>query len=239
MQTVPCPRIPADLDAYRAAQDVARAVLRDIAGFMTPGSSEASLHTACHELMLKHGASGFWGNTPAFVLAGDRLRLSVFDSSYTPSETPVGPDAMVTIDVGPRIGTIFGDSARTYFLRGGQVVDAETAGTEQAAGMALQRALHADFMKIVTPSMTFAELHGIMAAKIRDAGYENLDLLDAYGHSLATDPADFAIIDAKNAQTFGSVTYFTFEPHIARIGSPLACKYEEVYYFEGDTVRML
>jgi Xaa-Pro aminopeptidase len=230
---------PVNLETYKAAQDIARSVLADIARYIVPQATERTLHQACHRLMLDHGASGFWGNTPAFVLAGDRLRDSVFDHRYVPADAPIGDNEMITIDVGPRIGDCLGDCARSYFLKDGSLVTAEEAGSEQAAAMALERHLHAAFVARVRPDMSFAEIHREMDALVRAAGYENLDLLANYGHSLEKDVADFILMDASNERLLGSVDFFTFEPHIARPGSRFAAKLEEVYYFNDDSVRML
>jgi methionyl aminopeptidase len=230
---------PAELETYKAAQDIARAVLADITRYIEPQATEQTLHQACHQLMLAHGASGYWGNTPAFVLAGDRLRDSVFDHRYIPAQTRLGENAMITIDVGPRIGDCFGDCARSYFLKGGTLVAAEAAGPEQAAGVALEQRLHAEFVARVRPDMSFAELYRQMDALVREAGYENLDLLSNYGHSLAKQVADFVLLDDSNHQPLASVPFFTFEPHIARPGSRYAVKLEEVYYFDNGAVRML
>jgi len=230
---------PVNLETYKAAQDIARSVLADISRYIVPQATERTLHQACHRLMLDHGASGYWGNTPAFVLAGDRLRDSVFDHRYVPADVPIGENEMITIDVGPRIGDGLGDCARSYFLKDGSLVTAEEAGSEQAAAMALERHLHAAFVARVRPDMSFAEIHREMDALVRAAGYENLDLLANYGHSLEKEVADFILMDASNERLLGSVDFFTFEPHIARPGSRFAAKLEEVYYFDDDSVRML
>lgn len=229
----------AQLDRYRPAQDIARAVLSDIETHIRPGASERSLHEACHALMLAHGATGFWGNTPAIVLSGSRLRSSVFDSSYRPSDESFGQDGMITIDVGPRIDDRFGDSARTYFMQGGRLVTPEQAGEAEADGMRLEHRLHAELVRRARPNMSFAELFLQMDALVAEAGYENLDLLANYGHSLETDVADFLPLDHTNHRPLGSVSFFTFEPHIARPGSPLGFKLEEAYYVDGDRLAKL
>jgi methionyl aminopeptidase len=231
--------VPAELENYKAAQDIARAVLADITSYIVPDATEQSLHQACHRLMLAHGASGYWGNTPAFVLAGDRLRDSVFDHRYVPAAIRLGENEMITIDVGPRIGDCFGDCARSFFLKDGLLVPANEAGPDQAAGMALERRLHAEFVARVKPDMTFAAIYRQMDALVREAGYENLDLLSNYGHSLAKQVSDFVLLDDKNHLPLASVPFFTFEPHIAKPGNRYAVKLEEVYYFEDNAVRML
>jgi len=231
--------VPAELATYKAAQDIARSVLAEITRYIVPDATEQTLHQNCHRLMLAHGASGYWGNTPAFVLAGERLRDSVFDHRYIPARVRLGEDEMITIDVGPRIGDCFGDCARSYFLKGGKLVTADEAGPEQAAGVALEQRLHAEFVARATPDMTFRTMYLQMDALVREAGYENLDLLANYGHSLAKQVSDFVLLDEMNDRPLASVPFFTFEPHIARRGSRFAVKLEEVYYFENDTVRML
>ncbi|MBS1031280.1 aminopeptidase P family protein [Gluconobacter cerinus] len=231
--------LPSDLSHYTAAQDIARAVLTDITAHIVPGASEASVHKACHDLMLAHGATDFWGNTPAFVLAGERLRLSVFDSSYVPSPKLFGENETITIDVGPRVDDYFGDSARTYFLRNGIIVSAAEAGEEEAEAMDFEAYLHGVFIKTVQPDMTFGDVHQKMSALVSENGYENLDLLDAYGHSIAASTDDFIIMEKGNECLLGSVNYFTFEPHIAKVGSSLAVKYEEIYYFDHGLVKMV
>jgi Xaa-Pro aminopeptidase len=231
--------VPAELETYKAAQDIARAVLADITRYIVPDATEHTLHQACHQLMLDHGASGYWGNTPAFVLAGDRLRDSVFDHRYIPARVRLGEDAMITIDVGPRIGDCFGDCARSYFLKGGTLVSADEAGAEQAAGVALEQRLHEEFLARIKPEMSFAEIYAHMDALVRGAGYENLDLLSNYGHSLAKRVSDFVLMDDKNLLPLSSVPFFTFEPHIARPDSRFAVKWEEVYYFDHGAARKL
>jgi methionyl aminopeptidase len=119
------------------------------------------------------------------------------------------------------------------------LVTADEAGPEQAAGVALEQRLHAEFVARANPDMTFADIYRQMDALVREAGYENLDLLSNYGHSLAKQVSDFVLLDEKNDRPLSSVPFFTFEPHIARRGSRFAVKLEEVYYFENDAVRML
>nr|WP_061509717.1 M24 family metallopeptidase [Gluconobacter thailandicus] len=132
-----------------------------------------------------------------------------------------------------------GDSARTYFLREGGIVSAAEAGAEEAEAMDFEAYLHSVFIKTARPDMTFGDVHQKMAALVAESGYENLDLLDAYGHSIAASTEDFIIMEKGNERFLGSVNYFTFEPHIAKVGSSLAVKYEEIYYFDHGSVKMV
>jgi methionyl aminopeptidase len=116
---------------------------------------------------------------------------------------------------------------------------AEEAGPEQAEGMAAEAALHAHLIAIAGPEMTFRDLHAEIDAMVRMLGFENLDFLANYGHNIGQDLHARAFIDANCAVRLDGVPLFTFEPHIARPGSRLAFKYEEVYRFEDGRLRVL
>ncbi len=230
----------AALKRYEQAQALARDSLAAIAGCIRPGATEASLLADCRRLMDERGATGYWWfGVPAVVLAGPRLRDSVEGDVFEPAETPIGPDDMVTIDVAPEIDGIWGDCARSFFLKGGVLVTAEEAGPEQAEGMAAEAALHRHLLEVARPEMTFQELHAEMDAQVRALGFENLDFLANYGHNIGADLHARAFIDATCALRLDSVPMFTFEPHISRPGSRLAFKYEEVYRFEDARLRVL
>jgi methionyl aminopeptidase len=230
-----------DLTAYKRSQALARDTLTAIRAEIRPGATEASLVTACRQLMDGAGATAYWWyGTPAYILAGDALRASVEGDVYLPREVPLRADDMVTIDLAPEVDGYWGDCARSYFLRNGELVDAESAGAEQAEGMATEAALHALLREAANPMMTFRELHGVIADEVARRGYENLDFLGNFGHSIGGDVRRRAFMDAECGERLDSVPLFTFEPHIARPGSPLAFKFEEVYLFdESDHLQIL
>jgi Xaa-Pro aminopeptidase len=146
---------------------------------------------------------------------------------------------MLTIDLSPEIEGYWGDAARTFFLVDGKIATAQQAGREQAEGVAAESALHTHLLKYALPSMTFRDLHAEMDARVRDLGFENLDFLGNYGHSICRDPHRRSFMDARCAERLDSVPLFTFEPHIARPGSDLAFKYEEIYRFADDRLQLL
>lgn len=229
-----------DLTRYERSQAMARDTLAAIGAFIRPGATEASLLADCRRLMDAGGATAYWWfGVPAVVLAGPRLRLSVEGDVFAPSDIPIAADDMVTIDLAPEIDGYWGDCARSFFLRGGVLVSAEEAGVEQAEGMAAEAALHAHLLAVARPEMTFRDLHATVEAEMRTLGYENLDFLANYGHNIGQDLHARAFIDAQCALRLDSVPMFTFEPHIAKPGSPLAFKYEEIYRFEDGRLRVL
>ncbi|MBB2195896.1 MAG: M24 family metallopeptidase [Gluconacetobacter sp.] len=229
-----------DTGRYEQAQAAARGALEAIVPFLQPGQSEASLMEVCGRLMNERGATGYWWyGVPALILAGPRLKESMEGDCYVPSSRPIGPDEMITIDVAPEIDGCWGDCARSFFLRDGQVVSPEEAGPDAAAGIAAEHALHARLMQIAAPSMTFRELYLAMDAMVLDFGFRNLDFLSNYGHSIGGDVMARTFLDASCRARLDSVPMFTFEPHIARPEGSLAFKHEEIYLFRNGRLQTL
>jgi Xaa-Pro aminopeptidase len=214
--------------------------LTAIESAIRPGATESSLAAACRDYMDERGATDYWWHgVPALVLSGARLRLSVEGDVYRPSDAPLGTDDMVTIDLSPEVNGYWGDAARSYFLKDGVLVSAKEAGAEQAEGVAVEAALHQRLLEVAYPEMTFRQLHAEIDAKLRELGFENLDFLNNYGHSIERDIDSRIFTDPRCTRRLDSVALFTFEPHIARPGSRYAFKYEEIYRFEAGRLRAL
>lgn len=229
-----------DLGQYQKAQQIARSTLKAIESAIRPGVTEASLAAACRRHMDKQGATGYWWHgVPALVLAGSRLRVSVEGDVYQPADIPMAANDMVTIDLSPEIAGYWGDAARSFFLKDGRLVSAQEAGSEQAEGMAAESALHQHLLSLAAPEMTFRELHAEMDARVQSLGFQNLDFLDNYGHEIGRNVHSRAYMDAACRARLDSVALFTFEPHIAKPGSRLAFKYEEIYRFEAGRLQVL
>jgi Xaa-Pro aminopeptidase len=231
----------AALELYRRAQAVARLALEEIQAEIRPGVTERDLASACIRIMDASGSTGYWWySTPAYVLAGDRLRLSVEGNAYVPAELPLAEDDMVTIDIHPEIDGRWGDCARSFFLRGGRLVDAKEAGAAQAEGIVAEAAVHALVTDAARPDMTFRELHALIEQELMLRGFENLDFLGNFGHSIGADVRNRTFLDAYCEAQLDSVPLFTVEPHIAKPGERLAFKHEEVYRFgEGRRLQLL
>ena len=229
-----------DVVKYEKIQGIARNTLAQIAQHIRPGASEASLLAECRRLMDAQGVTGYWWfGVAGVILSGARLRASMEGDEYEPSHVALQQNDMVTIDLSPEIDGYWGDCARSFFLRDGRLVTAGEAGPEQAEGVAAEATLHAHLLHFARPEMTFQELHAQMDAQVRSLGFENLDFLGNYGHNIGQDLHGRAFIDAHCRQRLDSVPLFTFEPHIAIPGSPLAFKYEEIYRFAGNRLRVL
>ena len=86
----------------------------------------------------------------------------------------------------------------------------------------------------VKPSTTFRDLYKYANQQIRTLGFENLDFANNLGHSIVLNRDDRIYIEASNQKLLGCVSFFTFEPHIAKIGSPWGFKHEQIYFFNSD-----
>jgi Xaa-Pro aminopeptidase len=229
-----------DVLKYEKIQGIARSTLAAIEEYIRPGATESSLLSECRRMMDAQGTTGYWWfDRAGVILSGARLRASMEGDEYEPADVALLPDDMVTIDLSPEIDGYWGDCARSFFLKDGSLVTAAQAGPEQGEGVAAEATLHAHLLHFARPEMTFQELHAEMDAWVRLLGFENLDFLGNYGHNIGQDLHARAFIDARCGLRLDSVPMFTFEPHIARRGSPLAFKYEEIYRFVGDRLRVL
>jgi methionyl aminopeptidase len=229
-----------DVVKYEKIQGIARSTLAAIQEYIRPGATETSLLAECRRMMDAQGTTGYWWfGRAGVILGGARLRASMEGDEYEPAHVPLLPDDMVTIDLSPEIDGYWGDCARSFFLKDGSLVGAVQAGPEQAEGVAAEATLHAHLLRFARPEMTFQELHSEMDAQVRSLGFENLDFLGNYGHNIGQDLHARAFIDARCELRLDSVPMFTFEPHIAKPGSPLAYKYEEIYRFVGGRLRVL
>ena len=168
---------------------------------------------------------------PTLVLLGSRSCLSVSGRDYLPHDEPVGDHNLVTVDLSPCEGIVWGDCARSFAVEGGQVVSHPSC-VEFAEGFEVQARLHAAMCQHVTPGMSFHDLHEFTNGLIASEGFENLDFLGNVGHSIATRRCDRLFIEPGNHQKLGGVPCFTFEPHIRRAKGVWGFKHENIYCFD-------
>jgi hypothetical protein len=84
-----------------------------IAGTITANSSERTIADTAKSLLKDSGLVDTWYyDCPAFVLLGSRSCLSMSGRDYVPADEPVGTENLVTIDLSPRVGGVWGDYAR-------------------------------------------------------------------------------------------------------------------------------
>lgn len=230
--------MPRDLEAYTLVQAKAKAVLERLGSTLSSSSTERSIIQSCIDLLHEQGIHETWYyDVPALVLLGSRSCLSVSGRDYVPADEAAGERNLVTVDLSPVLGGRWGDCARSFVLEDGRVT-AHPRTPEFAQGLATQRALHGRLMTM-TPDRTLASVAEELNALITRLGYENLDFLGNLGHSIASRREDRIYLEPGNTTRLDEVGYFTFEPHIRRVGGLWGYKHEDIYYFEAGTIRVL
>ena len=231
-----------DLMTYRGVQKIAKDTIQYIKGKINPGMTLKEVRLLCEEKMYELGADSFWyWNIGAFVFAGDETTVSVSGREYITSDRIIAEDDIITIDLSPQAGDIWGDYARTIIIEDGKVVwsDEDIVNPEWRAGIEMENKLHNRMMEIVSKEMTFEELYYQMNDYIRKEGYINLDFMGNLGHSIVRRKEDRIYIEKDNHTKLGDVRLFTFEPHISTEGSRFGYKKENIYYFDDGVITEL
>lgn len=108
---------------HREVQAVAKRTMEWIQDMVRPGMTLSEVRSLCEEKMLSLGADSFWyWGVGAFVFAGEETSLSVSGRKYRVSDRAIGENDIVTIDLSPQAGDIWGDYARTIIVENGCVV---------------------------------------------------------------------------------------------------------------------
>ncbi len=218
---------------YKAVQASAKQVLAELCDVIGSDSTEQSIAAFATDRLSALGLPDTWYHScPAFVLAGSRSCLSISGRDYAPSEERVGSNNLVTVDLSPCAGTIWGDCARSFPVEGSKV-NLQPACSDFKRGVEAQARLHAEMKAFVNPDTTFSELHKFSNGLIASLGYKNLDFLGNVGHSIVTKLDNRIFIDANNDELLSTVPLFTFEPHIQEIGGVWGFKHENIYYFDA------
>ena len=109
---------------YKDVQNIAKMTIQFIKENIQPGMTLIEIRDLCETKMIELGADSFWyWDVGAFVFAGDETTLSVSGKEYTTSERVIAENDIITIDLSPQNGDIWGDYARTIILENGKVVD--------------------------------------------------------------------------------------------------------------------
>jgi len=196
----------------------------------------AEIRRLCEEKMLASGADSFWyWDVGAFVFSGDETTISVSGREYVTSDRRIAPDDIITIDLSPQNGNIWGDYARTIIIENGKVVDDINSikNDEWRRGLLMEEELHKELIAFAVPQTTFEELYYHINQLITSRGFVNLDFLGNLGHSIVKDKNDRIYTEKGNTAPPSSVDYFTFEPHISVPDSRYGYKKENIYYFKS------
>ncbi len=227
---------------YRQIQSAAKQTIAYIRKMIQPGMNLIAIRKACEEKLLELGADSFWyWDVGAFVFAGDETTVSVSGKQYVTTDRVIGENDIITIDLSPQAGNIWGDYARTIIVENGIVVDDINMieNAEWKSGLQMEEKLHTELLHYVTRETSFEELYYHMNDFIVEKGLVNLDFMGNLGHSIVKIKGDRVYIEKGNAEKLGDVKYFTFEPHIAFPNSKYGYKKENIYYFDGDRLAEL
>ena len=220
---------------YAKTQSIAKQTIEYIKKNIRPNQNLREIRELCEEKLLGLGADAFWyWDVGAFVFAGDETTVSVSGKQYVTSDKIIENNDIITIDLSPQIGNIWGDYARTIIVENGEVVDdiELIQNQEWKSGLQMEEKLHTELFRFVTKETTFEELYYHMNEFIVENGFVNLDFMGNLGHSIAKVKSDRIYIEKGNKAKLGEVNYFTFEPHIAFPDSKYGYKKENIYYFD-------
>lgn len=223
--------------SYSRIQQTAKQTIEYVKKIIKPGINLVEIRKLCEKKLLESGADSFWyWNVGAFVFAGDETTISVSGKQYVTSGRVIGNNDIITIDLSPQAGNIWGDYARTVVVENGKVVeDIELIeNPEWKSGLQMEEKLHAELLCFAAKETTFEELYYHMNKYIVENGFVNLDFMGNLGHSIVKSKGDRVYIEKGNMTKLGDVKYFTFEPHIAFPDSKYGYKKENIYYFDGD-----
>ena len=221
--------------SYSRIQLAAKQTIEYIKKIIKPGMNLLEIRKFCEEKLLESGADSFWyWDVGAFVFAGNETCVSVSGKQYVTSDRVIGNNDIITIDLSPQVGNIWGDYARTIIVENGMVVEniGLIENPEWKSGLQMEEKLHAELLRFATKETTFEKLYYHMNEFIVENGFVNLDFMGNLGHSIVKTKGDRIYIEKENKTKIGDVKYFTFEPHIAFPDSKYGYKKENIYYFD-------
>ena len=226
---------------YKEVQQIARETIEYAKTFIEPGMNLLEVRKLCEQKMLELGADSFWyWDIGAFVFAGDETTVSVSGKQYVTSDRTINGNDIVTIDLSPQNGNIWGDFARTIILENGVVTDKDKiVNAEWKNGLLMEDKLHNELIEFVGMKTTFEELYYHINELILKEGFINLDFMGNLGHSIVKNKNDRVYTEKGNTQMISDIKYFTFEPHISIPGSKYGYKKENIYYFENGKLLEL
>ncbi|MEW4452491.1 M24 family metallopeptidase [Bremerella sp. JC817] len=227
------------VEEYQAIQAISKEVLAEIGASLVVSDTEATIARRAQQLLADRGITDTWyHDCPALVLAGTRSCLSLSGRDYVPADEPLGNFNLVTVDLSPCREGIWGDCARSFYVENGHSVS-EPEDAEFQQGKAALNTLHSRLQQFAKPDMSFDDLGRFMKNEIQELRFVELDFLSNYGHTIETDLAARSYIEKGNPRSLRSVDLFTFEPHIRPVEGRWGFKHEEIYYFEGEVLRVL
>jgi len=228
--------------SYSQIQFAAKQTMEYVRNIIRSGISLSEIRKICEDKLLELGADSFWyWDVGALVFAGDETVVSVSGKKYITSNRVIENNDIITIDLSPQVGNIWGDYARTVIVENGRVIDNidMIENLEWKSGMQMEEKLHAELLNYVTEETTFEELYDHMNEFIVKKRFVNLDFMRNLGHSIVKTKNERVYIEKRNMTKLSDVEYFTFEPHVAAQNSKYGYKKENIYYFDKEKLAEL
>ena len=117
---------------YTEVQNIAKKTIEFIKEKIQPGITLLEIRHLCETKMMELGADSFWyWDVGAFIFAGDETTLSVPGTDYTTSERIIADNDIITIDLSPQNGDVWGDYARTIIVENGKVVECDNVSNDE------------------------------------------------------------------------------------------------------------
>lgn len=218
-------------------QQIAKQTMSFIKSQIKVGMSLQELRQLAESKMFSLGSTAFWYyNIGAFIFSDKETTLSISGKHYQTANKLIANNDIITVDLSPQVGNIWGDYARTIIIENGVVVDDinKISNTEWKTGLLMEEKLHRELLAFATPETTFEDLYLHINKFITANCYINLDFMKNLGHSIETQKDKRIYIEKGNNKTLGSVKFFTFEPHIAVKGLKYGFKKENIYCFKNN-----
>lgn len=201
---------------YQEVQQIAKTTIEYAKNCIKSGMSLIDVRKICEDKMLELGADSFWyWDVGAFVFAGDETAVSVSGREYETCDRVIAENDIITIDLSPQCGNIWGDYARTLIVQNGVVVEMdEVINQEWKDALLMEERLHEELCDFVTPQTTFEELYYHMNHLIRENGYINLDFMGNLGHSIVRQKGERIYISKKETMLVLEMLHILHLSHI-------------------------
>ena len=144
--------------SYTKIQLAAKKTIEYIQSIIKPGMNLLEIRRLCEDKLLELGADSFWyWDVGAFVFARDETTVSVSGKQYVTSDRVIDNNDILTIDLSPQIGNIWGDYARTIIMENGKVVEdiGLIENLEWKRGLQMEEKLHAELLRFATKEKPF------------------------------------------------------------------------------------
>lgn len=227
---------------HSEVQNIAKSVMKYLKEKIRAGMSLKSLRELAEAKLMELGATDFWYyGIGAFVFSGEETVLSLSGRNYVTPDRLIEENDIVTVDLSPQVGDVWGDYARTIIIENGRAICTSDGvnNREWHDGLITEEKLHRELLSFAAPEMTFEQLYKHMNEFISAQRYVNLDFAGNLGHSIEKRKEDRIYIERGNSARLDSVKLFTFEPHIKRAGGRYGFKKENIYYFDGGVLKEL